>query len=84
MLKKLNHKRAWEQRAREQHRCRTCGKPSVGLRCPGCLEKQRLSSEERRQKRQAAGLCMLCGKKVEAGYKYCNRNECYPSRRIRQ
>ena len=95
MLKQLNYKRAWEQRAREQGKCRTCGacikrthgsstSANITIRCLSCKEKQKIYTAEHRKKRQAAGLCIMCGKKVEAGFKYCNRNECIPSRRLRQ
>jgi len=84
MLKQLNKKRSWEQRMREQHRCVTCGKAAKYLRCESCLEKLRIYHRKLRQKRQEAGNCILCGKKVEAGFKYCNRNECIPARKLRQ
>ena len=93
MLKILERRRALEQKYREEHRCVKCGTKCTQkgrasaistIRCSACLEKDRIQKKELRQKRQAAGLCILCGKKVEAGYKICNRNECIPSRRLRQ
>ena len=73
----------WRQRAKGL--CVDCQeKPVPGKkRCESCLQKQRERFRRIKRERIREGLCIFCGRPVEAGFKGHARGECIPSRRVR-
>jgi hypothetical protein len=52
------------------------------VRCVKCLAQMAAHDAKRYERRIAEGLCVHCGRAVEPGFTYHNRNECYPDRRL--
>jgi len=70
---------------RDHNLCVHCWKKAVpGMaRCEACREKRRRRQALLEKRRMANGLCRMCGRPVEKGFKMHARSECVPSRRSR-
>ena len=84
-LKPLDKYKRHREKCKLLGLCRTCGnKVTRGVYCDECITKRRKKRKERTEKMKALSLCIHCGYPVEKGRVCHNRNECRPSRRVRQ
>jgi hypothetical protein len=83
-LKFLPRNRRYAEIHRMKGLCIQCPRPRVQgrSRCVRCLKINAILDAKKSAQRNAEGLCVHCGHAVEPGFKYHNRNECYPHRRL--